>query len=242
MSLPAVIVLLIVVALPFAWFAAEFGERRSLRIGLGIAAIVSTMGVAYVLGELSRWNYDAWYGAASKSLVDTTVQEIEDGNVDRVVSVLRRLNLDYRPTYENRTHYDELVEAAVLQMTADSERPDPHWDTSPFARETWVGHWENDTSYWLVIDEFLDDLEIVRSGDNPPALTNIELSDDFRTLTFNEGDRWRHELTLHNKYEATHVWHDLTNNRVWRTETMYKLRRATPAQRAFTQQKIEMGE
>ena len=67
-------------------------------------------------------------------------------------------------------------------------------------------------------------------------ITNGELSDDFKSLTFTEGDQWRHELTLKNKYEATHVWRDLTNNTVWQTDTLHKLRRATPEQRGFTQQ------
>lgn len=121
MAPQAVIVLLIVIALPVVWLASEFGDRRALRITLGIAAIVSAMGVAYLVGHLSRWNYNAWYGGASKDLVDTTVTQI-------------------------------------------------------------------------------------------------------------------HELTLKNKYEATHVWYDMTNSRVWQTDTLHKLRRATPEQRAFTQQ------
>jgi hypothetical protein len=115
----ALIVLLIVVALPIAWLASEFGERRPLRIALGVAAIASAMGVAYIVGHLSRWNYNAWYGYASKELIDTMVTEVEDGNVDRVMSILRRLNLDYQPTYENRAHYDELVNEAVSQMKGD---------------------------------------------------------------------------------------------------------------------------
>jgi hypothetical protein len=138
----AVIVLLIVISLPIAWFASEFDQRRSLRIALGSAAIASAIGVAYLVGYLSRLSYNAWYGGASKGLVETTITQIEDGNIDRVMSVLRRLNLDYQ----------------------------------------------------------------------------------------------RHELTLKNKYEATHVWHDLSNNTIWKTDTLHKLRRATPEQRAFTQQ------
>jgi len=115
----AVIILLIVIALPVAWLAAEFGKRRPLRIALGLAAIASAMGVAFLVGRLSRLNYNAWYGSASKDLIDTTVAQIEDGNIDRTMSVLRRLKLDYQPTYENRAHYDELVSEAVSQMKSD---------------------------------------------------------------------------------------------------------------------------
>lgn len=235
MAPQAVIVLLIVIALPIAWFASEFGKRRPLRITLGIAAILSAMGVAYLVGHLSRWNYNAWYGGASKDLVATTVTQIEDGNIDRVMSVLRRLNLDYRPTYENRAHYDELVREAIAQMNGDGELQGTKWHTSAFTRDTWLGHWENGTGFWIVINH-IRDFDIVRSGDNMPRMANVNLSDDFKSLTFTEGDRWRHELTLKNKYEATHVWHDRTNRSVWRTDTLHKLRRATLEQRSFTQQ------
>lgn len=231
----AVLVLLIVIVTPIAWLAAEFTKCRPLRITLGVAAIASAIGIAYLVGHLSRLSYNAWYGSASKNLVDTTLTEIEDGNVDRVVSVLRRLNLDYQPTYENRAHYDEVVNEAVSQMKGEGELDGTRWDTVPFSRETWLGHWENDTGYWIVIHYILD-YKIVRSGDNMPEMTDIVMSDDYSSLTFTEGDRWRHELTLNNKYEATHVCHDLTSNSVWRTETLHKLRRATQDERAFTQQ------
>ena len=193
------------------------------------------MGVAYLVGDLSRWNYNAWYGGASKELIDTTVAQIEDGNIDRVMSVLRRLKLDYRPTYENRAHYDELINEAVSQMRGDVDLQGSKWDTSPFTRETWVGHWENDTGFWIVINDILD-FGVVRSGDDMPKMTNVVVSADFASLTFTEGDQWRHELTLVNKYESKHVWRHLDNGAVWQTDTLHKLIRATPAQRPFTQQ------
>jgi len=97
------------------------------------------MGVAYLVGDLSsRWTYNAWYGRASKELIDTTVTQIEDGNIDRVMSVLRRLRLDYHPTYENRAHYDELINEAVSQMKGDVDLPGPKWDTSLFTYEGWA--------------------------------------------------------------------------------------------------------
>lgn len=193
------------------------------------------MAVAYLVGHLSQINYNAWYGGASKDLVDTTISEIEDGNIDRVMSVLRRLNLDYQPTYENRAHYDELVKDAVAEMKGDHDVKGTKWDTSPFSRDTWLGHWENNAGFWIVINHVID-LDIVRSGDNMPKMTNVSLSNDFKTLTFTEGDQWQHELTLTNKYEAIHVWRDSADNSRWKTEVLHKLIRATPAQREFTQQ------
>ena len=228
--------LLIVIALPIAWLASEFSKRRPVRITLGLAAIASAMSVAYLVGHISQFNYNTWYGGASKDLVDTTITEIEDGNIDRVMSVLRRLDLDYHPTYENRAHYDELVTQAVSQMKGDHDLENTKWDTSSFNRDTWIGHWENDTGFWIVINHLVGDYDIVRSGDNMPKMTDVDLSDDFKTLKFTEGDQWRHELTLNNKYEATHVWRNLANDNVWQTDILHKLIRPTPAQRAFTQQ------
>jgi hypothetical protein len=98
----AYLILLIVIGLPIAWLASEFGTYRGLRVALGLAAVASAMGVAYIVGHLSHFNYNAWYGGASKDLVDTMISEVEDGNIDRVMSVLRRLDLDYQPTYDFR--------------------------------------------------------------------------------------------------------------------------------------------
>jgi len=195
------------------------------------------MGVAYLVGHLSHLNYNAWYGDASKDLVDTTITEIEDGNIERVMKVLRRLNLDYQPTYENRANYDELVSAAVSEMKGERDLSGTKWDASPFTLATWVGHWENDSGFWMVIDGGIRNLDIARSGDDMPKMTNVTVSDDRRELTFNEGDRWRHELTLTSKYEAKHVWRETETGNVWQTDALHKLIRATPAQRAFTERK-----
>ncbi len=225
-----------VTALPMAWLASEFGKRRALRIGLGLAAIGSTMGVAYLVGHFYRFNYNAWYGVATSDLINTTVGQIEDGNVDHVMTVLRRLKLDYQPTYEDRAHYDELVNKAVAEMKGERALDEGDKKLSPFTRETWLGHWENDTGFWIVISGGRD-VDIVRSGDIRPKMSNVVFSEDFRKVTFVEGDRWRHALTLKNKYEATHVWRHLDDNRIFTTDTLHNLRRATPAERAFTQQR-----
>ena len=235
MAPQAFLVLILVIALPIAWLASEFGKRRPVRIALGLAAIASAMGAAYLVGHLSHFNYNAWYGGATKDLVETTISQIEDGNIDRVMSVLRRLNLDYQPTYENRAHYDELVRDAVAEMRGVDDLENTKWDTSAFSRDTWLGHWENNTGFWIVVNH-VSDLDIVRSGDNMPKMTNVSLSGDSKTLTFTEGEQWQHELTLTNKFEAVHVWRDLANNKIWQTDILHKLIRATSAQREFTQQ------
>jgi hypothetical protein len=72
--------------------------------------------MAFLAGSLERFNSNAWYGFASKKLIDATITELEAGNKDRVLQSLKVLQNKYSPTYENRARYDELVEEAVAQM------------------------------------------------------------------------------------------------------------------------------
>lgn len=235
MAPQAVIALLVVIALPVAWLISEYRSQRSVRVALGIAALLSTVGVAWLVGSMWRWNYNAWYGGATQELIGTTIEQIENGKVDQVVKVLRRVDLDYRATYENRAHYDEVVREAVKQMSAETVSPGSKWDTSPFTRQNWVGHWEDETGFWLVISDGSEGLSIRRSGDGPLAIHTVSLSADALRLTFSEGDKWIHELTIRNKYEAEHVWIDSGTGHTWKTEAIHKLIQATPEQRQFTQ-------
>ncbi len=60
------LVLLLVVAAPIAWFASEFQDRRWLRLALGTLAILLSFGVAALVGWLERFNSNAWFGNATK--------------------------------------------------------------------------------------------------------------------------------------------------------------------------------
>jgi hypothetical protein len=119
----ALLVLLLVIATPIAWFASEFQERRSLRIALGSAALVLCFGVAFLAGMLERFNSNAWFGFATKDLIDATIEELESGNEDRVLSSLKNLQQEYSPTYENRARYDELAAEAVANMRDEDNAP-----------------------------------------------------------------------------------------------------------------------
>jgi uncharacterized membrane protein YcjF (UPF0283 family) len=109
-------------ATPVAWVASEFQERRWLRLVLGTTAILLCFGVAFVVGSLERLNSNAWFGSATKTLIDTTVTELEAGHHERVIQSLRELQKKYSPTYENRARYDHLVEETINQMRASEER------------------------------------------------------------------------------------------------------------------------
>ncbi len=235
MTPQAVLALSVVIALPLIWLRFEFTDQRGARISLGLAAIASSFLLAWFVGILSQFSYNSWYGIASKSLIDTMIVEIEDGNIDRVMGALRMLQIDYHPTYENRARYDELVKEAVRQMRPDEPKDDPNWDVGPVSPETWNGHWDDDSGFWLVIDSDAQNLRAARAGDNAEALTNVVLSPDARTLTFDEGNQWRHSLQIVNKYAAKHTWIDAETGEVRSTNTLHKLIRAIPKQRPITQ-------
>ena len=116
--------ILLVVSVPIAWFVSEFQNRRWPRLVLGCFAILSSFGVAGVVGSLERLNSNVWFGSASKELIDATIAELDAGNEDRVLQSLKVLQQKYSPTYENRARYDVLIRETVAQMQAGSKTPD----------------------------------------------------------------------------------------------------------------------
>jgi hypothetical protein len=229
------ILLLAAIALPIAWLASEFQGSRTLRIILGIVAIgVIASCVWGLTSVLTTINYNAWYGGATGGLISTSVQEIEDGNLERVLKVWRGLERLYEPTYENRARYDELVEEATRRIRGEVPiESGDHWDASMFTSETWLGHWVDGHGYWIVIDHAFD---IVQSGQPRAKVHSVSVSPDFKVLKFKEGDQWLHTLTLKNKYEATYEWFDLEKSTVWQARTIHKLIRASEEQKRMTQQ------
>lgn len=109
--------------MPIAWFASEFQSRRWLRLVLGTTSILLCFGVAALVGALRMFEANAWFGMASKSLVDTTVSELEAGHQVRVLKSFKDLQEKYAPTYEHRARYDVLVEEAVKEMKSPDGKP-----------------------------------------------------------------------------------------------------------------------
>jgi len=126
------LILVLVIVAPIAWLASEFQRRRWLRIVLGCAAILLSFGVAWIVGSLERLNSNAWYGAATKDLVQNTIEQLEAGNTDRVLAELRRLRSKYYPSYETRSNYDELGSQYVERISDEPVIHDP-------GRATWDG-------------------------------------------------------------------------------------------------------
>ena len=232
------ILIAIIIAMPVAWLASEFQEKRWLRIATGILAIavISTC-ISGVCSLGMRFDYNSWYGSATHDLIRTSLLQIEDGHLERVLKVWRGLDEQYHPTYENRANYNELVEEATQRMRGDVpiEAGSP-WDAAPFRAETWAGHWEEDSGFWIVIGNAETPLDIERSGNPRVKMRSVSISPDFTVLKFKEGDQWLHTLTLNNKYKASHEWLDLRTGAVWETRPIYKLIRASEEQKKMTQQ------
>src|SRR5207302_2707390 len=166
----------------------------SLRITLGILTIaICTFCVSALTTLLTGFNYNAWYGGATKDLIETSLTQIEDGHLERVLIVWRGLNSQYQPTYENRAGYRDLVAEATARMRGDTPiAPGSPWDASGFSKATWVGHWENDTGYRIVINDIGRPFLISRSGDPPTPMHSVSVSDDCRILKFEEDGHWLH--------------------------------------------------
>jgi len=231
-----VVLIVLAVGLPLGWLLSEFSSKRALRIVLGILALLSSFAVACFVGMLVELNYNAWYGSATKELLTTTIGQIEDGNLQRVLTVLRGLNAQYRPAREHRADFRELVDDATARMRGDVViGRGSAWDASPFDRTTWGGYWESDSGFWVVIKTDGDALRVMRPA-RIDVMKSVSISGNARTLKFREGEDFLHTLILKNKYEATHESLDLGTQSVWRSDTLHRLARATPQQKELTEQ------
>ena len=112
------LVVFVVVAVPLAWLVSEFQGRTWLRTALGVAAIGMSYFVAFVVGSLTRLDYNVNYGTASAELIQTVIANLEGGNEENLLRELKSLKAQYQPTYENRANYDGLVNDFVSRMAA----------------------------------------------------------------------------------------------------------------------------
>ena len=128
------LVLFLTIATSLAWFASEFQTRRWLRLMLGTLAILSSAAISWAVGSLDRLTSNAWFGAATKNLVQNTIQQLEAVNADRVLAELRRLRDNYQPAYESRADYD--IFGRRIRATIDRESGPPRPGKPPAGMDT----------------------------------------------------------------------------------------------------------
>lgn len=72
MTFVGYILLALLIGLPIGWLASEFSKYRALRIILGILALCSVTLCTWAINHITTtFNYNAWYGFATKELIDT---------------------------------------------------------------------------------------------------------------------------------------------------------------------------
>ena len=121
-------ILLLVVAFPIAWLIAEFYDNRAARITLGVCAIAMSFGVAWIVGSLDRLQSNIYFSEATKDLIQNTIIELENDRADDVLTELRVLRDDFRPTYETRDDFDVLIDRYIHSI---SDAPVEHSDGDP---------------------------------------------------------------------------------------------------------------
>jgi hypothetical protein len=138
------LIIFLIVALPIAWLISEFYDNRGARIALGICAIAMSFGVAWIIGSLDRINSNIYFSEATKDLIQNTIIELENDKSELVLTQLRALRDDFRPTYETRDDYDVLVDRyihSISESPVEHAGGDPRWShetvdyTSPATEE-----------------------------------------------------------------------------------------------------------
>jgi hypothetical protein len=225
---PTVIVfLLLVLGMVISWLVLEKTAGAAWRIAAGLITMALVSFSVWCVTYIGMvFNYNAYYGSATRDLIESSLAALERDDEETVRKVFRGLRDQYHPTYEHNARYAEQVAEAARHLRGEEPiEPGSSWDGSRFTREMWPGFWEHQ-GFWIVIDEVGTGLTAARSGDPPVRLENVVLSADCSTLTFQEGDRWRHTLTLRRPDEGTHEWFDLTSNTVSQRSPIYKLVRS----------------
>jgi hypothetical protein len=123
------LILFLVVTFPIAWLISEFIDNRGARITLGVCAIAMSIGVAFIVGKLDRLRSNIYFSKATKDFIQNTIIELENGKSDVVLTELRALRDDFRPTYETRDDYDVLVDRYIHSI---SDSPVQHTNGNPY--------------------------------------------------------------------------------------------------------------
>ena len=111
-----IILLIITATLPIAWLIAEFRASVAVRRTLGVITILWSFGVAVVVGTLQNYNANSYFTAASKDLLEASLQHLRAGKTELVLREWARANDEFSPTYENRARYKQIVEQAIEGM------------------------------------------------------------------------------------------------------------------------------
>lgn len=89
-----------------------------------------SFGVAFIVGSLDRLQSNVYFAGATKDLIQNTIIELENDRADLVLTELRNLRDEFRPTYETRDEYDVLVDRYIYRISKSPVKHlggDPRW-------------------------------------------------------------------------------------------------------------------
>lgn len=140
MSVLGILILVTGPILAIAWIYSEFNGSKRLRLTLGILVIIVFTAVSSLVTLIiNQLNYNAWYGFATKELVDQIIKGLEANKTDSVLLELKRFQSEYYPTYENRAKYVPLAKGTAERIKdkvlkkSFTERPPPSGHPFRFA-------------------------------------------------------------------------------------------------------------
>lgn len=234
MNRATLIPLLVTVILPLLWLLAEFKAQKTFRMALGIIAFSCALATIFLMSWVTKISTLQPAAESVHALVDTTISQLEDGDIPRVLAVLRDLNNDYKPITRAQESYLKELNTANATLQSKAALDVNLTENSPFHKETWCGFWNNDSTNWFSIAPNYVHYDIYRDGIPPRTMTSITISEDFITLQFQEQSRFRHTLTLKNKYLAEHEIYNLETKKVEKKEPMWRLVLPTQTQMQYT--------
>lgn len=111
------LLLIATVILPIAWLASEAQSRRWLSVVLGVCAIGVCSFVAYGAGRIPLvFQLNTEFTGASRKLIDTVVEQLEDGQCDKVLAELKSIQPSVYENYENYPRYTEIVDKLIAKL------------------------------------------------------------------------------------------------------------------------------
>jgi hypothetical protein len=102
--------------LPIAWLIAEFRAGAAVRRALGVVTVLWSLGFAFMSSSLQQFNSNRYFTTASKELLEASTQQLRAGRTEVVLREWTRANEEFRPTYEDRARYKEIVDQAISGM------------------------------------------------------------------------------------------------------------------------------
>jgi len=125
MNLLGMLVLISGPLLGIAWLILEFKGNRFWRITCGLfSLILLTASASLATTIIDRLDYNAWYGFATKELIDETIRGIEAGKSEMVLQELKTFQAEYQPTYENRAKYVTIAGQTADRLKKANPQPD----------------------------------------------------------------------------------------------------------------------